>query len=351
MTGLGAAVGSALLLGCTREALEHAVGLATTMAVPTRATRAGTLSMWKGAATAASARFGVFAAQLAADGMTAPDRAIEGKDGLWRQVTGPFEVCPFGGNEPWMVQVTAIKQYPVEYNAQIAVEIVRALRRKEGLRAGDVAGVSVDTYWTSYDEIGNEPEKWAPTTRETADHSLPYLLATALVHGEVTPDSFDEAHLHDPEVRALMKTVSVHEDPEFTARRPAAMPCRLTVTTHDGRILAEERDQPLGHHDRPLPQSAVDDKFLGLTVPLLRRQRAERALRRLRSVNTMADAAEILDCPPPPDRVPGPGARDPRGGTNGSLRSFRSPSAARQEPVVRRKAGVLPGVSSSPTTV
>ncbi|MFI6347546.1 MmgE/PrpD family protein [Streptomyces sp. NPDC050560] len=301
MTGLGATVGAGLLLGLGQERLEHAVALAATMSVPTRATRAGALSMWKGCATAAAVRLGVFAAQLAADGMTGPDRAFEGKDGLWQQVTGEFAVRPFGGSEPWLVEATSIKERPVEFHAQAPVEMVLALREEAGVDAADVAGVRVDTYWNAYDEIAGDPAKWSPETRETADHSLPYLVAVALVHGPVTVRSFDPERLADPEVRALLARVTVREDPGFTARWPGEAPCRVTVTTHEGRTRTAERTHPLGHPARPLSRQSVETKFTTLATPLLGPEGAARALEGLRGVAETEDAGRIVDLLVPPD--------------------------------------------------
>jgi 2-methylcitrate dehydratase len=305
LVGLGAAAGSAILLGLDQARFEHAIGLAATMAMPTRATRAGALSMWKGCATAASARFGVFAAQLAAVGMTAPDRAIEGKDGLWQQVTGEFALRPFGGEEPWVVSMTAIKQFPLEFNAQSAVELIADVRKR--IDPSEVASIRVDTYWSAYDEIGNEPEKWAPESRETADHSLPYLLAVALRDGQVTSDSFGDADLRDPWLRAAMATVTVAEDPAFTARWPEAVPCRITVRTHGGESVVAEADYPHGHPRRPLSDSAIAAKFLSLAASALGEDRARAALERLYAAHKLADVGEILDL----FAVAGAGATDP----------------------------------------
>jgi 2-methylcitrate dehydratase len=292
LIGIGVAAGSALLLGCDLAATEHAIGLAATMAIPTRSTRAGALSMWKGCATAASARFGVFAATLAANGMTAPERAIEGKDGLWQQVTGEFAVRPFGEDDPWVISSTAIKLYPLEYNAQIGVELMRQVR--ERVRPEDVASIRVDTYWSAFDEIGNEPEKWDPRTRETADHSLPYLLAVSMVDGQVTEDSFDAAHLHDPAIRALMAKVTVHEDAEFTRIWPAAVPCRLTVVRTDGSSHPAQLSYPLGHPARPAPPAEIEAKFTSVTGRALGAERATAALETLRRTEELADVAEIV---------------------------------------------------------
>jgi 2-methylcitrate dehydratase len=208
-------------------------------------------------------------------------------------VTGEFEVRPFGDPHPWVVTGTSVKLYPLEYHAQVPVELMREVRAT--VAPSDITAITVDTYWTAFDEIGNDPDKWAPTTRETADHSLPFLLAVTLLEGEVTPASFDAAHLEDPRIAELVRRVSVREDEEFTERWPRELPGRLTVTTRTGERLTLHRDHPLGHPRRPLPPAEVDAKFTRLTAPLLGEGAAAAALGRLRSVGEVADTAEIVD--------------------------------------------------------
>ena len=195
--GIAATCGLGNLLGLPVDRLAHAVSITSVANVPMRNTRAGKLSLWKGAATAFAIRNAVFATLLAADGMTGPDAPFEGRHGLWEQITGPFELDKFGvdGGE-WKFPWIRLKYWPVEYNAQAGVWA--ALRLREEIGAADIAGIDIATYWSAWHEIGSEPEKWDPSTRETADHSLPFIFARALVDGTITLASFDEAAYRDP---------------------------------------------------------------------------------------------------------------------------------------------------------
>jgi 2-methylcitrate dehydratase len=292
LVALGTTVGATRLLRCDEEQTQHAVSLAVTMGVPPRSTRAGELSMWKGAATAYAVRSGILAAQLAADGMTGPPLPFEGKDGLWAQATGPFEVRGFGDPDPWMVSSSAIKFYPAEFNAQAPIELVVGLR--DEVAASDVERLDVWTYWSSYDEIGNEPAKWAPETRETADHSLPYLLAVGLIEGEVTVDSFDPAHLSDSRIRDLMQRVSVHHDEGLTAGYPERLGNRLRVTTRDGGVREVSADFPQGHPARHPRPADIERKFRSLAVPALGAAGADAAWTALQALPSAKDVADLV---------------------------------------------------------
>ncbi len=111
--------------------------------------------------------------------MTGPTAAFEGRHGLWEQVTGPFELGPLGGpGRPFAIERTNLKFVATEYHAQAPVALALALRDQVSVE--EIESIEVRIYAMAHSEIGSEPAKWDPRTRETADHSLPYMLAVAL---------------------------------------------------------------------------------------------------------------------------------------------------------------------------
>src|SRR5439155_1441681 len=151
----------------------------------------GGLSMWKGCDLADAARDGVFAALLAAEGLTGPPPIFEGDLGFMKLLTGPFTLAPLGGEgRPFMITSTYIKFWPAEYHSQSAIDAALQLRQE----IGDVAAVrkiDIHTFDAAVDIIGKDPEKWRPKTRETADHSLPYCTVVALMDGEDAPEAVE----------------------------------------------------------------------------------------------------------------------------------------------------------------
>jgi 2-methylcitrate dehydratase len=270
---IAVAAAAGRLLGLGQTGLAEAIALAASDNAATRQTRAGELSAWKGCATANAARNGVFAALLAREGMTGPARPFEGRHGLWEQVSGPFTLdLPAPGQAP-LIATAALKYFPVENNAQGPAWAALAVR--EALPVEALAAVAVTTTEFTWTEIGRDPEKWAPTRRETADHSLPYVFATVLRHGTIGPEHFAPAHLADPWVRALMARVTVQPDAAFTARWPAENGCRVTAHTHDGRAHVVEITQPRGHPANPLSDAEVVAKFTRQVAPALGAARAQ----------------------------------------------------------------------------
>ena len=216
--GVCTAAGVGHLLRLPPEKIGEAVTITTVANVPMRNTRAGALSLWKGAATSFATRNGLFAALLAAEGMVGPDRPFEGKHGLWDLITGSFALEPLPTEKgPFRSPDVQLKYWPVEYNAQLPVWAALELRSKVDWR--ELVDIDIGTYTFAFTEIGSEPEKWDPRTRETADHSLPYIFARTLVDGTMTIAAFEEAAYREPALRPLMAKIRVRHGKDPSAPR------------------------------------------------------------------------------------------------------------------------------------
>jgi len=279
---LSTSLAASKLLGLDHARTVHALGIAGTTSAALRLTRAGELSMWKGCAFAHAARNGVFAAMLAREGMTGPAPLFEGDMGFWQQVSGPFEVARLGGPDAgdWMLPKTSIKFVPAEYHSQSAIAAAFQIRR-EIADLTQVDSIEIATFRVAVEIIGQDPEKWRPKTRETADHSLPYCTAVALIDGVVSADQFHDARLHDPALLALVERTTVVEDPTLTEGYPSGIPNRVTVRLKDGRSFTEEVSFPPGHDKNPLTDGELADKFHGLADPVLGREQSDQIIQRL----------------------------------------------------------------------
>ena len=265
LIAIAVAAAGARLAGGGETAIGHAASLAAVSDVATRQTRVGELAMWKGCATAAAARNGLFAAQLALDGMTAPAAAFDGYHGLAEQVTGPLDlVLPEVPGRT--IGSTCLKFHPSEYHSQASLDLLAGLRLR--VQADEIDSIRIGTYWIVVDEI-SEPAKWTPTSRETADHSLPFLAATMLVHGDVWTDSYTPARLHDPAVLALMSRTKVEERPEFTAAYPDELLTEYDIVLKSGTRIRERTTHPRGHPRNAMTDDEVARKFARLATPLL----------------------------------------------------------------------------------
>ena len=296
---ISSAVAAGKLMKLDTTKLTHTVGLAGVCNVALRQTRSGELSMWKGCAFANAARNGVFAATLAADGMTGPSPIFEGDLGIFALVTRErFDPAPFGaelGNmDGFMINKTYIKFWPAEYHSQSAIDAALRLRQRLNGDVSKVASIDIHTFEACYNIIGKYPEAWTPRTRETADHSLPYCTAAALMDGDVYLETFDQPRFTDPALVALTGKVRVHLDDTLSARYPKGIPNRLTVTLTDGTKLVEEVEFPRGHAGNPMTDAEVEAKFRRAVEPKYGKAKAGEVLSRCWELEKLASVTDLI---------------------------------------------------------
>jgi 2-methylcitrate dehydratase len=288
---VAAAAAAANVLQLDRARAINAIALAVTANLPLAVTRRGQLSMWKGVAEANGARNGLFAALLAQAGMTGPDKPFEGALGL-QHLLGPVDPGRLG-RAPLAIVDADMKQYVTEYHSQ--GPLAAALSLREGLDVADIAAVHIRTYAFAHHEIGSGPEKWRPTTRETADHSMPYIVAASMVDGAFSDAIFAPARFTDPRILALADRITVAEEPEFTGAFPQKFCSRVEITLADGTRRAAGLDVPHGHHDDPLTDAEVAAKFAMLAGRKLPPERAAQALRLIYDFENCARLDDLFD--------------------------------------------------------
>ncbi len=292
---LSSAAAACKLLKLDLVRTTHALGIAGVCNVALRQTRSGEMSMWKGCAFANAARNGVFAAMLAAEGMTGPAPIFEGELGFMKLVTRErFELAPMGGgSQLFMINQTYIKLWPAEYHSQSAIDAALQLRHEIG-EVSKIAHIDIHTFNAAVDIIGKDPEKWHPTTRETADHSLPYCTAVALMDGDVTERQFDPSRFTDAALLALVAKIQLHRDAALNVRYPRGIPNRLTVTMADGRKLTREVEFPRGHALNPMTDVEVEQKFRRMVEPRFGKDKADRILAACWALEKLKEAGELI---------------------------------------------------------
>lgn len=288
--GLG--VGAATALACGKllrldeDQLANALSLAIVPNVPLRVTRTGVLSMSKGCATAAAVRNAVFSALIAREGMTAPAQPFEGRDGLWQNVTGPFKALRLAPREGGTTLASS-KRYPTEGYTQALMPLIGELRAFAAVE--EIQSIRVEMSRLGALEIA-EPVKWDPHNRETADHSMPFTLAVALIDGEVWYTAFSpERFVNDAKVRRLMEKITVVENPRLALRGS-----RVTVRKKGGGELVKEAVEEAG----PMSHDEIHAKFdrvcAGSAISAADRERVRAAWSNLRAARDLAQPIATL---------------------------------------------------------
>jgi 2-methylcitrate dehydratase len=293
---MGSAYGAGRTLGLERDQIAHAVALAVVANVSLFQTRRGTLSMWKGLAGGNACRNGVFAALLARRGMTGPAEPYLGKSGFFAQCAGgPVELPDFGGNGcRFKIEDSKLKFYPADYEAQTSATPAIALRKAIGGRVDEIESIDIETYGVALMIAADTPAKWAPTTRETADHNIPYLTAVRLTRGEIEIEDFTPERIADPALHALMQKIKIVENPEYTAAYPEATHFRVVATLRSGERNVAEVHHPKGHPRNPLTDAEVKEKFRRQAEPLMDRAQIDELLDRCWHLESVRAMGEIM---------------------------------------------------------
>jgi 2-methylcitrate dehydratase len=297
------ALAAAKLMKLDPEKTRHAVNIAGVNCAAFRQARVGELSHWKGVAFANAARHGVYAALLARAGMTGPAPIFEGQMGFEKElgvslgdVASVFdkreEAMP-GKGPASMILKTSIKYWPAEYHSQSAIEAALFLREQIG-DVSKVKSMTIESHDASVDIIGSEPEKWKPETRETADHSLPYITAIALIDDEVTEQQFQPARFTDPKIWKFLENVKVERNAELSAMYPDAVANIVHVDLADGTRLTKRVDYPLGHAKNRLEDFEVEKKFLSLVEPTFNRDHAAKIIDHVWGLDEHKDVHHLM---------------------------------------------------------
>jgi len=257
---LNAAAGR--LLGLSEPQIANAIAMAAVSDASFAVVRAKPLSQWKGLASAQSALAAMNTLFLARRGVEGPLQVIEGVNGidnlLHMQIRIDWDKQGYEG-----VLESTIKKYNAMIHTQSAVHCMVELARQNKFDPGKVVSIEADVTRITYDFAGGGlygVDK-VIRTKEQADHSLPYLLAVALLDGDVMPAQFAPDRITRADVQQLLKKVSVRPDQEFTDQYPTKMPAKITARLQDGKVIEHEVQDFPGLASRPFTWEESVEKF------------------------------------------------------------------------------------------
>lgn len=258
------------LLGMTEPQIANAIAMAASSDASFAVIRAKPLSQWKGLASAQSALGAMNALFLARRGVQGPLRVVEGPFGLDNLLHMRLHVdWDHEGYEG--VTTSTIKKYNAQIHTQSAVECMIQLAAANrprldvaaGFDPGTIASIEAEVPQITYDFTGGGQygTETSVRTKEQADHDLRYLLAVALLDGNVMPAQFAADRITRPDVQSLMTKVSARPSAAYTDVYPQQMPAKITVRLIDGTTFSHEvRDYP-GMPSNPYTWADVVGKF------------------------------------------------------------------------------------------
>ena len=158
----------------------------------------------------------------------------------------------------------------------------------------DIAEVRIETVTTAIRLMAGDIDKWEPRTRESADHSMPYTVAVALIHGEIEEKHFEDVYLRDPRILELTRRVKAKATEEADRRMPEAMLCRMELVTTSGASYTAVVEHHKGHWKNLMTDSQVEAKFRKLATGVLNAGQTDRLLETLWRLEDLKDAGDVV---------------------------------------------------------
>ena len=286
---------AAKALGLTPEVTAQAFNLSIAANNALYQTRIGDVPLWKGCAFANASRNAVFAVQLAEKGLTGPAPIFEGPGGFFNAISGePFTIEPLGGHgRHFKILDCTVKRFPLGLYSQTVVEAALQARRQLD-KVDDIAEVHIQTLQTAVNIMAGDAEKWHPSNRETADHSMPYTTALALMYGTVEPRHFSPEYWQDPKLMELVQKVKVSVSEAANRRAPEAMLSIVEVVTSRGERVTAEVPYHRGHYKNPMSDQEIEAKFRTLAQDCLTSRQTDALLDRLWNLERVTDIGEVI---------------------------------------------------------
>lgn len=295
LTAMVSPIVAGRMLHLNAREIQNAIGISGCRHITLGSVSAGHLTMVKNTADPLATQSGVLAALLAEKGYTGPAHLIEGEEGLVHCM-GPewkLNVLTDGLGESWRITQCGMKGFPTEALTHAPISALLHLLTAHELAPEQVSKIRVHTLARAA-AILSDPSKYDPRTKETADHSLPYVLAAALIDRQVTPDSFKMEKIMDPRLRAQLQKVELIADPEIDRVFPSLQRTIVHIETMDGREFSHQLDYPKGDPRNPLTDAELEEKFRSLAGPVLPIQAQEELTRSIWRLEDMESVSDLM---------------------------------------------------------
>ncbi|MEE2908379.1 MAG: MmgE/PrpD family protein [Planctomycetota bacterium] len=272
ITCIASPVVAGRMLGLSADQIQQAIGISASPSMCLGAVTAGKLTNMKNTVDPMATRCGVEAALLAARGYSGPEHVIDGKEGLvhcFEKFGGKFHLDMLTDGLPhcpkchWKILDCGMKSFPIEALSHAPLTAMMKIVKAHDLDPDQITEIKVEVIARAADILG-DPAKYRPTSKETADHSLPYSLAVGLVDGMVTPLQFKQERIDDPGLIPVMDKIKVVPNDEFESLFPKFQPSQVTITLQDGTAHTERVDVPKGDPRDPMTEDEIAVKFNAL---------------------------------------------------------------------------------------
>ncbi len=280
------------LLGLNVEQMVNAIGISASHNYTVGAPTAGKLTMMKNTVDPMAVQAGILAALMAKEGYSGTELIFEGKEGFmdtffgWdvnnnkpnpvkmegRSETGEWswnvDKLTEGLGDSFKIMECGMKAFPTEALTHTHISATLEVMRKNKIDFNEIEEIKITTIARAVD-ILFDPNKYAPKTRETADHSLPYCIAAAVVDGKITTDTFSEEKLKDTRIWQVINKIRGEASEEFEKLFPEKQPSQATIILKDGTTYSHYLEYPKGDPRNPMTIDELQIKFNSLSARFL----------------------------------------------------------------------------------
>lgn len=302
-----AAAGAGRLQGYSAQEIAHALAIGGVTFNPLITTRAVPTSEWKGFASSLAIMGVINILMLAKEGMTGPLTLFEGPEG-YPQIHSMKLDYDWENENFELVRKCILKKYNAEVHAQSSIEAVLKLCKENKISPDFVDKVEVATFLTAYHIIGSGEygDRYEVHTKEQADHSLPYVIAVAILDGEVTPQQFTPQRINSDDVQAMLRKIKVHTkfpltkprtliehiDP-YTIAYPDKVDTHVKIVLKDDKELEATKEDYHGFFTRPLSWTDVEQKLRDITTGIIDSNKQNRVIDAVASLDKLPVATLI----------------------------------------------------------
>jgi 2-methylcitrate dehydratase len=294
---ISAAASAGKLFGLSAGEIANAISIATVDNISLACVHAEPVSQWKGFSPGMTGMRAVYAASLAKRGFTGPRGLFEGPFGLELMFAQPIRV---NWEDPSLdvITQTVMKKFCSLIHGQPVLEAVLDLKRRNELKAGDVASVRCDVFQGAFEFAGGGAfgPKDHPQVKEQGDYNLKYLIAAALLDDQLGPAQLEEARIQAPDAQALLRRVEIRPDERYSARYPHELSARVTIRTKDQRVFAKEQNGYEGGLTNPMSWERTVEKFHWLAEAFADEELRSRLIGAVEQLDTssLSDLTDLL---------------------------------------------------------
>lgn len=302
LTAFAAPIVAGRLLGLSEEQIQNAIGISASPSMCLGAVTAGHLTHMKNTVDPMATRSGVEAALLAKRGYSGPSHVIDGKEGLvhcFEKFGGTFHLdmlvndLPSSPDDHYKIIDCGMKSFPIEALSHAPLTAMMKIVKEHSINPDDVGEIIVEVIARAADILG-DPAKYRPTSKETADHSLPYSLAVGLADGMVTPLQFKQERIEDPALIPIMDKIKVLPNDEFESLFPKFQPSQVTIRLKDGTEHRQRVDVPKGDPRDPMTEEEIAVKFTALAKSLVGEERCGELRRTIMNVENESNLGRLF---------------------------------------------------------